>query len=67
MKTLEEHNKSVFSVFTQQEKYPKKNGIQCPNCKQELYDKYNVILTSNPPKRNIVCLNSECNYTGYRY
>lgn len=67
MKTLDEHNKQVFAVFTQQETYPMKNGIECPKCKQELYDKDNIILASNPPKRNIVCLNKECNYTGHRY
>lgn len=29
---------------------------------QELYDKDNMALTSNPPQRNICCLNEECRY-----
>lgn len=43
-----------------------KNSIACPNCGQELNDTYpNIILTSNPPQKNIHCNN--CRWVGYRY
>ena len=42
------------------------NGIECPKCKEELYDVNPVIMFySDPPKKQIKCLN--CGYRGYRY
>lgn len=67
MKTLEEHNNKILHTYKDEETYPKLNNIPCPNCGEELYDKDNLILCSYPPKRNVICLNTECNYTGYRY
>jgi hypothetical protein len=42
------------------------NGIACPKCGEELYDKHpDYILTCNPPKKEVIC--KKCNYLGYRY
>ena len=44
---------------------PQRNGIECPQCKQELYDTdLLTVLTSYPPKKEIHCDN--CGYKGYR-
>ena len=55
MKTLEEHNKQR-QIETP--KYPRLNGIACPKCGKEMYDRDANILTSIPPKKNVICL--EC-------
>lgn len=66
MKSLEEFN-------TERRKYhemkndnsPRKNGIECPKCGEELYDSAPMLtLTSFPPQKNIHCEN--CDYRGYR-
>ena len=45
---------------------PLANGIACPQCGKELYDKNpNVTLLTDPPRKSIICLG--CDYTGYRY
>lgn len=44
--------------------YPRKNGIECPKCKQELSDADSSVLTSIPPQKNTVC--ESCGYRGYR-
>jgi len=46
-------------------KSPKRNGIACPKCGEELYDSDTMILTSYPAKKNIHC--EACSYKGYRY
>lgn len=46
-------------------KYPRPNGMRCPDCGEELFDKDPKKLLSSPPKRNIICMN--CGYKGYRY
>lgn len=63
MRTLENHNKDVQAAYT----YPKLNGVACPNCGEELYDRDGTVLCSNPPQRNIICLEEGCGYTGYRH
>lgn len=41
-----------------------KNGIACPKCGSEMFDSDpQVVLTSNPPKKNVAC---QCGYRGYR-
>jgi len=46
---------------------PKPNGIACPKCGDKLYDsKPKITLTSNPPKKNVACVNKSCGYVGYR-
>lgn len=58
--TLDEWNKRYSLI-------PKttKNGIRCPKCNMaELHDSDDMILTSNPPQRNIHC--ESCDYKGYR-
>lgn len=43
---------------------PVKNGIECPDCKSELYDSNpNMTLLSNPPKKDVHC---KCGFKGYR-
>lgn len=67
LKTLEEFNSSRYSSWDRiiaEENEPKPNGIACPNCGEELYDRDSSILTSNPPKKKIICFN--CDYVGHR-
>jgi DNA-directed RNA polymerase subunit RPC12/RpoP len=40
------------------------NSIACPKCGKELYDRSEEVLTSFPPKRNIVC--KACDFKGIR-
>lgn len=52
MKTLQEHNKERLKAA--KESHP--NGIECPECKAEMWDvKPSVTLTSSPPQRKICC------------
>lgn len=66
MKTLKEHNKQRTELHRNvNSNEPVMNGIACPKCGSELYDTHpNMILASNPPKKNINC--EYCEYTGYR-
>jgi predicted nucleic-acid-binding Zn-ribbon protein len=64
LKSLNEHNDNVWRNFNiSRFSY---SGIACPKCGSELY--YNnpdMVLTSNPPKRSVVCKN--CKHTDYVY
>ncbi len=64
LKSLNEHNDNVWRNFNiSRFSY---SGIACPKCGYELY--YNnpdMVLTSNPPKRSVVCKN--CKHTDYVY
>ena len=63
MKTLAEHN--FFQINRRNSVIPVKNGIQCPVCKDELYDTNPMTtLLSDPPQKNIHCAN--CDWYGYR-
>ena len=66
LRTLEEHNSERWSShISMTDNSARLNGISCPNCNEEMYDTSpNVILTSNPPQKNIHCEN--CKYSGYR-
>ena len=45
---------------------PIKNGIACDKCEEELLDTNpNLILSTNPPKKNVHC--EGCGFIGYRY
>ena len=66
MKSLEQHNKEVIEYFYEMNKpYPRKNGIACPKCGEELLDSDGRFLASHPPQRNVHC--PKCDYRGYRY
>ncbi len=59
----EENNRKRQSIRERLE--PKLNGIACPECGEELYDREPLkMLTSFPPKKSVICKN--CNYTGFR-
>jgi len=66
MKTLLEHNTERKEFYTNNP--PSGNGIECPVCKQELYDTFEKV---NPPplipKIGVKYLNTECNWEGYRF
>ena len=64
MKTLEQHNTECMEIAEYYNQYPKSNGIECPECKHELVDIDDMILTSNPPQKNIAC--PKCKWRGYR-
>ena len=66
--TLAEHNRAISAAHAEQcapEKRGKPNGIACPMCKGELVDTNpGVILTSNPPQKNVHC--PVCAWSGHR-
>ena len=63
MQTLDEYNKMANDFYFNYDKYPKLNHIACPKCGKEMYDTNEIILMSNPPKKNVYC---DCGYKGYR-
>jgi hypothetical protein len=66
LKSLEQHDAERSNqVWNWNSDKPKKNGIACPTCGEELYDSNPMItLTSFPAKKNIHC--EKCKYSGYR-
>ena len=65
MKSLNEHNDEVWKQYEMLNKFPRPNGLECPDCKAELMDVDNSVLCSYPPKKNVKC--SKCKFTGYAY
>ena len=65
LKSLSEHNGIQWSTQSQIfDNKPKKNGIACPKCGEELWDSNPMVtLTSHPAQKNIHC---DCGYSGYR-
>jgi DNA-directed RNA polymerase subunit RPC12/RpoP len=59
--SLKEHNSRNLFEYNN---VKKGNGVECPNCGEELVDSDNYILTSNPPQRNVHC--PKCNFKSYR-
>lgn len=62
LQSLEDYNKQKLNQYP---KYPLLNGIACPKCGKEMYDRDNLILTSNPPKKRVICL--ECGHNDYAF
>jgi len=69
MKTLKEYNPYAYnrSIDTINEfGKPRKNGIACDECGDELWDSNpSVTLTSLPAQKNVHC--DKCGFRGYRY
>ncbi len=64
MKTLSEHNEERKKQLID-ESLPHGNGIACPRCGKELFDKLPMlVLTSSPPQRAVHC--RSCGYSDYR-
>jgi hypothetical protein len=65
LKTLSEHNGIQWGMnSTGFSNAPQKNGIECPKCKNEMWDSNPMVtLTSHPAQKNIHC---DCGYSGYR-
>ena len=68
MKTLDEFNagrRQRHAYFNENQNKPRKNGIACPKCGEELVDTNPcVTLSSNPPQKNVGCV--KCGYQGFR-
>ncbi len=63
MKTLDQHNRERRQGYMAEP--DPHNGIACPQCGKELLDSApNVVLTSNPPQKNVKC--EWCDFHGYR-
>ena len=63
MKTLNEFNTERTAIQKLNKPHP--NGIECPECGEELWDSIPMLtLTSIPPQKNIHC--PICGYVGYR-
>ena len=43
---------------------PKLNGILCPECDKEMYDKDGTVLYSSPLQKRVICLG--CGHNDYR-
>lgn len=62
--TLAENNARNWNT-TNMNNTPRKNGVACPNCGEELYDTNPMItLTSYPAQKTVHC--DKCGYKGYR-
>ena len=51
------------------ENYPdaEPNELICPKCRKQLFDlEPDMLLMSSPPKLKVGCLNSNCDYQGFR-
>ncbi len=67
MKTLSEHNadRSTAHQRARLASEPHPNGIECPECKAELWDTDPLsTFTTDPPQKNVHC--AKCSYRGYR-
>jgi hypothetical protein len=64
--SLDEHNSEAWDTRTGWfSNEPKPNGIECPECGEELMDTNpNETLISYPAKKNVHC--PKCEYRGYR-
>lgn len=62
MKSLDEWN--VEAAARYRTVNYRANGIACPCCGTEMVDADDMILTSDPPQRNVVC--PGCDFKGYR-
>ena len=61
MITPEEHNKKYFEESAKMKKKAKYTNIKCPECDEEMVYSDNMLLTTNPPQRNIHC--PKCKYS----
>lgn len=67
LKSLSEHNSLAWITHSVDHNTPVRNGIACPKCGEELYDSSPMVtLTSNPPQKNVACMNKVCGYVGFR-
>jgi len=68
LKTLEQHEKEKATIHTFVESSsPRKNGIACPKCGEELWDSNpSIQMRSHPARTHIHCIKKDCNYKGSR-
>jgi len=66
MKTLGEHEAEFWKDY-EKNQIPEweKCGIECPECKEELYVNNLLTFTSNPPMRQVRCFKVDCGYRGF--
>lgn len=67
LKSLKEHNdEAMRNAYAFSSNTPKLNGIECPECGEELMDSNPMMtLTSFPAQKEVRC--SKCDYKGYRF
>lgn len=65
--TLKEFDDKALDLHARLQKLsePHPNGIECPECKSELWDSNPAVSLSSSPLRNSIHC-PECGYTGYR-
>lgn len=67
LKSLEQHEKEKATIHTFVESSsPRKNGIACPKCGEELWDSNPSIRLLGNYKTHIHCIKKDCNYKGSR-
>ena len=66
LKSLREWNQEQQELWAQAQPAPDKpNGLQCPDCREELVDPQpHVLITEDPPAKDVRCL--ACGYKGRR-
>lgn len=66
MKTLADHNKERWNTHVaSMSSTPVKNGIECPNCRAELFDSDPMsTLTVCPPQKKVHC--EACSFSSTR-
>lgn len=62
--SLKDHNRSRQESWAQHHGYPRRNGIACPNCGEEMMDTDAYHLLTCPPQRHVNC--PACDYKGLR-
>lgn len=60
METIEEYERRRLQEIREAENAVRYTGIKCLRCVSEMINTDDIILTSNPPQKNIVCPN--CGY-----
>jgi hypothetical protein len=63
LQSLEDYNKETKQIRSLYVDYPRLNGLACPKCGRELYDSNGMVLTSNPPQKQVHC---NCGFVGYK-
>lgn len=61
MPTPDEYNKKYFEELAKIKEKARYANIKCPQCGEEMAYSDSILLTSNPPQRNIHCY--KCKYS----
>lgn len=63
--SIEDSNRMILEKNQKIGNLYQKNGVECPECGDELSDVNGVVLPTNPPKTKTYC--ESCGYKGSRF